>query len=95
MFNNAKTLMELRKIQKELKSVEIEVEAGNGAVKLTINGEQKIKQVKIDPSAVDLDDLNRLERHIESAFNQAITKSQQEAAERMKSVAGGLNLPGM
>ncbi len=95
MFNNAKTLMELRKIQKELKSVEIEVEAGNGAVKLTINGEQKIKQVKIDPSAADLDDLNRLERHIESAFNQAITKSQQEAAERMKSVAGGLNLPGM
>lgn len=95
MFNNAKTLMELRKIQKELKSVEIEVEAGNGAVKLTINGEQKIKQVKIDPSAVDLDDLGRLERHIESAFNQAITKSQQEAAERMKSVAGGLNLPGI
>lgn len=95
MFNNAKTLMELRRIQKELKSVEIEVEAGNGAVKLTINGEQKIKQVKIDPEAVDLEDLGRLERHIESAFNQAITKSQQEAAERMKSVAGGLNLPGM
>ncbi|MCC7288872.1 YbaB/EbfC family nucleoid-associated protein [bacterium] len=95
MFDKAKTLMELRKIQKELKSVEIEVEAGNGAVKLTINGEQKVQKVKIDPAAVDVEDLERLERHLESAFNQAITKSQQEAAERMKSVAGGLGLPGM
>lgn len=95
MFDKAKTLMELRKIQKELKSVEIEVEAGNGAVKLTINGEQKVQNVKIDPAAVDVEDLERLERHLESAFNQAITKSQQEAAERMKSVAGGLGLPGM
>jgi len=95
MFDKAKTLMELRKIQKELKSIEIEVEAGNGAVKLTINGEQKVQKVKIDPSAVDLEDIERLERHLESAFNQAITKSQQEAAERMKSVAGGLGLPGM
>ena len=95
MFDKAKTLMELRKIQKELKSIEIEVEAGNGAVKMTINGEQKVQKVKIDPSAVDLQDLERLERHLESAFNQAITKSQQEAAERMKSVAGGLGLPGL
>ncbi len=94
-FDKAKTLMELRKIQKELKKIEIEVEAGNGAVKIVMNGEQKVQRVEIDPEAVDVDDIGRLEKHIESAVNQGITKSQQEAAERMKSVAGGLGLPGL
>ncbi|MDP4038411.1 MAG: YbaB/EbfC family nucleoid-associated protein [bacterium] len=95
MFDKMKTLNELRKIQKELKKVEIEVEAGDGAVKLVINGEQKVQKVMIDGSKVDPSDITRLEKWLESAFNQAITKSQQEAAEKMKSVAGGLGLPGL
>lgn len=90
-----KTLNELRKIQKELKKVEIEVEAGEGAVKVMINGEQKVQRVSLDGSKIDLNDTDRLEKWLESAFNQAITKSQQEAAEKMKSVAGDLGLPGM
>lgn len=95
MLDKAKMVMELRKIQKELKKTEIEVESGNGAVTITINGEQKIQRVHIDPEMVDVDDLGKLERHLESAFNQAITKSQQEAAEKMKSISGGLGLPGL
>ncbi len=95
MFDKMKTLNELRKIQKELKKVEIEVEAGDGAVKVMINGEQKVQKVSIDGSKIDFSDIDRLEKWLESAFNQAITKSQQEAAERMKSVAGGLGLPGL
>lgn len=95
MLDKAKMIMELRKIQKELKKSEIEVESGNGVVKIIINGEQKIRSVQIDPEAVDSDDLGKLERHLESAFNQAITKSQQVAAEKMKSISGGLGLPGL
>jgi nucleoid-associated protein EbfC len=95
MFDKAKTLYELKKIQSALAKETIEVEAGNGAVKVTINGEQKIKNIKLDRDLIDVNDTNKLEKWIESAVTQAITRSQQMAAEKMKSVAGGLGIPGL
>lgn len=95
MFDKAKTLYELKKIQSALAKETIEVEAGNGAVKVEINGEQKIKKISIDPELVDLEEVHKLEKWVESAVTQAITKSQQLAAEKMKSMAGGLGLPGL
>jgi nucleoid-associated protein EbfC len=95
MFDKAKALFELKKIQSALAKEIIEVEAGNGAVTIQVNGEQKIKSVKLDPEKVDLEDLEKLERWIESAVTQAITRSQQLAADKMKEVAGGLGLPGL
>lgn len=95
MLDKMKTINQLRKIQKELKKTNIEVEAGDGAVKLTINGEQKIQNVVLDHGKIDKDNYSQLEKWLESAFNQAITKSQQEAADKMKSIAGGLGLPGL
>ncbi len=93
MFDKAKAIYELKKIQTALAKEVIEVESG--AVKIEINGEQKIKSVKIDREAIDMDDLGRLEKQVESAVTQAITRSQQLAADKMKSVAGGLGLPGL
>lgn len=95
MFDKAKAIYELKKIQAALAKELIEVETGDGAVKIEINGEQKIKSVKLDREKIDLDDFERLEKHIESAITQAITRSQQLAADKMKSVAGGLGLPGL
>jgi DNA-binding YbaB/EbfC family protein len=95
MFDKAKTLYELKKIQSALSKETIDIETGNGAVKVTINGEQKIKQISIDPELIDLDDISKLEKWLESAITQAITRSQQLAAEKMKSVAGGLGIPGL
>lgn len=95
MLDKMKTINQLRKIQKELKKTNIEVEAGDGAVKLTVNGEQKIQKVSLDKDKIDISDIAKLESWLESAFNQAITKSQQEAADKMKSIAGGLGLPGL
>lgn len=92
MFDKAKTLLELKRIQGQLAKEVLEVEAGNGAVRVKINGEQKIQKVTIDPERVELDDIERLEKWVESAVTQAITQSQQVAAEKMKSVAGGLGL---
>ncbi len=94
MFDKAKTLYELKKIQSALSKETIEIETGNGAVKVQINGEQKIKRITIDPELVD-GDFGKLEKWMESAITQAITRSQQLAAEKMKSVAGGLGLPGL
>ena len=95
MFDKAKMLIELKKIQSALSKETVEVEAGNGAVRIIITGEQKVKEVIIDAYQVDTDDIHRLEKWVESAVNQAITKSQQVAAEKMKGVAGGLGLPGL
>lgn len=93
MFDKAKTLYELKKIQGQLAKETIEVEAG--AVTVKINGEQKIKAVSIDRDKLDVDNLELLEKNIESAVTQAITQSQQVAAEKMKSIAGGLGIPGL
>lgn len=93
MFDRAKALFELKKIQSALAKEIVEVESG--AVKIKISGDQKIKSVSINPSGVDVADLSKLEKQVESAVTQAITKSQQVAADKMKSVTGGLGLPGL
>lgn len=87
---NAKDAMQMRKIQKELAKEVVEVEAGDGAVKIQINGEQKVQDVTLDPERTQ--DQDKLEKWLESAITQAISKSQQIAADKMKNMGGDLNL---
>ncbi len=89
-FDQAKMLMRVKKIQSELKKHVITVEEGDGAVKVEITGEQKIKKIHIDPSAVDLEDIGQLERWIEDAVKDAIAQSQKLAAEKMQPMMGAL-----
>ena len=70
-----KMLNQLRKAQKELKNEIVEVEAGDGAVVIQINGELKIKDVSIDPEKIDLDDIHELEDWIVMAM-QRLKRSQ-------------------
>jgi DNA-binding YbaB/EbfC family protein len=95
MFNQAKMIMKIKKAQKELANEIIEVEAGDGAVVVRITGEQKIKSISIDPESVDLDDIHELERWVETAVKEAILRSQQVAAEKMKPLMGGLGNLGL
>jgi len=95
MFEKSKALFELKKIQSALAKEVIEVEAGNGAVKVRINGEQKIQKITLDEAVIRDTEMAKVEKWIESAITQAITRSQQLAAEKMRSVAGGLGLPGL
>lgn len=95
MLDKGKALLELKKIQSALAKETIETEAGNGAVKVKINGEQKIQKITLDPELIAEADVQRLEKWIESAVTQAITRSQQLAAEKMRSMAGGLGIPGL
>jgi len=90
-FDQAKLLMKARKLQKELQREIITVEAGDGAVRIEISGEQKIKRIDIDPERVNLDDIEQLEMWLEDAVKEAITKSQQLAAEKMKPMMGALS----
>lgn len=95
MLDQAKMVMKMRKLQKELAKEIIEVEAGDGAVVVKISGEQKIKKIEINPESVDLEDIGELERWVETAVKEAINKSQQVAAEKMKPVMGQLGNLGL
>lgn len=90
MFDQAKTVMQMRKLQKQLAKQVIEASAGEGAVTVKITGEQKIKKITIDPESVDVDNIGELEQQIESAVKEAISKSQEVAAEKMRPVMGDL-----
>lgn len=94
-FDQAKMLLKVKKVQKELQKEVITVEQGDGAVRVEINGEQKIKKVHIDPEYVDLDDIGELERWIEDAIKDAIQQSQKLAAEKMQPFMGMLGDLGM
>lgn len=94
-FDQAKMLMKMRKVQKELQKETITVEAGDGAVRVEITGEQKIKRVHIDPEQVDVDDIGELERWVEEAVKDAIAASQKLAAEKMQPFMGMLGDLGM
>lgn len=85
VFGKSKEQLELikkaREIQKKLKGMEVEGESG--AVKIVMNGEQKIQSVKVDKNSLD-----NIERDIKSAVENAIRKSQKVAAEMMKEMGG-------
>lgn len=94
-FDQAKMLMQVKKMQKELQKLVIEAEQGDGAVIVEITGEQKIKKIHIDPEMVDLDDIGQLERWLEDAVKDAIKQSQQIAAEKMQPFMGALGNLGL
>lgn len=89
-FDQAKMLMQAKKIQKELQKMIITVEQGDGAVRVQITGEQKIKKIMIDPELVDLNDVEELERWLEDAVRDAIAESQKVAAKKMQPMLGAL-----
>ncbi|TXG76016.1 YbaB/EbfC family nucleoid-associated protein [Patescibacteria group bacterium] len=95
MLDQAKMVMKLKKAQKELQKELVEVSAGDGAVVVQVNGELKLKKVTIDPDMVDIDDIQELERWVEVAVRDAMTKAQELAAEKMKPLMGGLGSLGL
>ena len=96
MLNQARELKaKLEKTQQELSSTIVEAESGKGAVKVTINGQQKIQSVKISPKVIDPDKAEHLEELVLKAVSEAIGKSQKLAAKRLGGLTGGLKIPGL
>ena len=96
MMRQAQELQaKLVKAQEELADLTVEGSSGGGAVKVTITGQQKILSVKISPEAINPDDPELLEDLVLTAISEAMTKSQELAAERLSKVTGGLKIPGL
>jgi nucleoid-associated protein EbfC len=76
-----------KELQKKLQSEIVEVNAG--AIKIVITGEQKVQSVSVNKEMIDVDNLEKLEKDIKSALEQAISKSQQIAANIAKNLGIG------
>ena len=86
---------QLAKAQEELGNITVEASSGGGAVKVTMTGQQKIQSVKISPEVVNPEDVELLEDLVLTAVSEAVTKSQEVAAEHLGGLTGGLKIPGL
>jgi hypothetical protein len=86
---------QLAKAQEELANLTLEASAGGGAVKVTVDGQQNIKSIKISPEVVNKEDTELLEDMVLAGVTEALEKSRQVAQEKLGGLTGGLKLPGM
>lgn len=84
---------QMQDMQEELKQRTVDVTAGGGAVKVTMNGEKEVKGIVIDPAAVDPEDVEMLQDLLAAAFNEASKKVDEMMAGEMSKLTGGLGLP--
>jgi DNA-binding YbaB/EbfC family protein len=85
----------LAKAQEELGNITVEATSGGGAVKVVIDGHQKIHSVEISPEVTESGDIELLQDLVMTAVNEAITKSQELVNKHLSSLTGGLNIPGL
>ncbi|HEY8445745.1 MAG TPA: YbaB/EbfC family nucleoid-associated protein [Thermomicrobiales bacterium] len=94
---NMKMLQQMQnrvlKIQEELANTVVEGSAGGGVVTVQVNGQREFKGIKIDPSAVDPNDVEMLEDMITAAINDAMEKARALGEEKLGALTGGLGLP--
>ena len=86
---------QLAKAQEELGSITVEATSGGGAVKVVIDGHQKIHSVEISPEVIEAGDIELLQDLVMTAVNEAVTKSQELVSKHLSSLTGGLNIPGL
>jgi hypothetical protein len=90
---------QMQRAQEELANETVEATAGGGMVTVTANGAGEIKQIKIDPEAIDPDDPEMLADMVLAAVNEAIRSARSLQEARLGGVAGGalggLGLPGL
>src|SRR5438105_14040747 len=102
MFNMQKMLKQVQELQKEMARVQeeragerIEASSGGGVVRAVATGQGDLVEIAIDPSVVDPSDVTMLQDLILAAAGEALRKARDRAAERMKAVTGGMQIPGL
>ncbi len=95
MMQQAQKLQaQLLKAQEDLANLTVEASSGGGAVKVTMDGQQHIKSVKISPDVVNKEDVQMLEDLVLTAVKEAQVLAQDAAAKKMGGLTGGLKIPG-
>lgn len=83
------------KVQAELGNETIGVTSGGEAVKVVIDGHQRVRSIVISKDAVDPEDVEMLEDLILSAINEALDKSREMVSKRLSAITGGMKIPGL
>ena len=85
----------LGKIQEEAATKTVEASAGGGMVTVTANGAMQVIKVVIDPEVIKAEDREMLQDLLVAATNEALRKAKDLMAEEVKSLTGGLGIPGL
>lgn len=91
----------LQKMQEDLASEVVEATAGGGAVTVKVSdigmgpAQARVREIRIAPEAIDPEDAETLEDLVLAAVNEALTKAQEIAGQRMSALTGGMRMPGL
>lgn len=101
-MNMQQMMKQARKMQEQLAVAQetiaqstVDASAGGGMVKVTVSGDMQVTSLKIDPEAIDPEDVEMLEDMVMAAVNEALRGVGELANRQMGAVTGGLNIPGM
>ena len=96
MLKQAQKMQEdMANLQADLEQREFTATSGGGMIEVTVDGKHLVKSIKINPDAVDPDDVEMLEDLITVAINEAVTNAINTSEEEMGAITGGLNMPGL
>ena len=93
MMKQAQQMQE--RMQKQMADLRIEATAGGGMVTVVVNGARQLLSLKIDPEVVSKDDVEMLQDLIVAAVNDAQRKAEEQMAQSMSGMMGGLKIPGL
>jgi DNA-binding YbaB/EbfC family protein len=101
-MNMQKMLKEMQKMQgkmaraqEDLEQQSYEAEAGGGAVKVVMNGRGEVSELRLQPEAVDPDDVEALEDLLMAAFNSCVKQKEDATQNSMGALTQGMKIPGM
>jgi len=86
---------QMAQTQESLAEEKVTATAGGGVVTVVANGKQQIESIKIDPEAIDPQDVEMLEDLVLAAVNEALSKAKALADEKMGALTGNLQIPGL
>jgi nucleoid-associated protein EbfC len=93
MMKQAQEMQE--RLKKQMAELRVEATAGGGMVTVVVNGSKRLMSLKIDPEVVSKDDVEMLQDLILAAVNDAHRKADEELAQTMGGMMGGLQIPGL
>jgi DNA-binding YbaB/EbfC family protein len=93
MMKQAQEMQE--RLKKQMAELRVEATAGGGMVTVTVNGTKQLLSIALDPEVVSKDDVEMLQDLIVAAVNDAGRKVDEQLAQSMGGLMGGLKIPGL
>ena len=93
MMKQAQEMQE--RLKKQMAELRVEATAGGGMVTVTVNGTKQVLSIRLDPEVVSKDDVEMLQDLIVAAVNDAGRKVDEQLAQSMGGLMGGLKIPGL